>query len=68
MNDKQQLEPRFYTGLNSEKGRDVEGWTEVVDEERGGVIAYFGDEAQAIAFVRLLSSFPLIDIPKGLKP
>lgn len=35
---------------------DVEGWYGVVDEKRGGIIAYFGDMDQADAFVAMLNT------------
>ena len=52
-------EPRFYLTEPTEDS-NLDGWTAIVDEERGGMIAYFGDEAQATAFCQLMNSFPLI--------
>jgi len=50
-------EPRFYVmslpvdARDPIETRDVAEWWAVVDEERGGIIAYFGSEDDADAYV-----------------
>lgn len=44
-----------YWITDEDRYEGVKGWVGVVDEVQGGIIAYFGDEAQARGFIDSIS-------------
>ncbi len=46
---------RFWINTRGVEDRDdVTGWYAVVDEDRGGIVAYFGRREDALAYIDLL--------------
>lgn len=45
-----------YWLMDADDTHSVLGWTGVVDEERGGVVAYFGEEKDAEEYLCFLAS------------